>query len=230
MRLAGTDINIGSTVNGNVYANGQRISVLPGAVIRGNFIYQSPNAVNIAEGAQITGQVTRQPIEKRRPAPGLGILGNIIWFLAMFAFGALFIALFPGWSVRSAERIRTEPGWSALWGLIALIVTPVAIMLAFNTIIGIPIAIASLAGYIVALLLASIFSSIAVGRFILKSSSIWLQLLVGLILVFVFSAIPFIGFLVRLAVLIFGLGAMVLSFVRPYEQPILGAPRQEEAA
>jgi hypothetical protein len=230
LRIAGTNLSIRSTVNGNVNAAGQNISVLPGTVIRGNFTYESPNQANISENAQILGQVTRRPMEKRRPAFGAGILGSFLWFLAMLAFGALFVAIFPGWSARSAERLRAEPGWSALWGLIVLIITPIAIILAIITIIGIPIAIASLAGYIVALMLATIITSLAIGALILRRSSVWLQLLVGLILVFILSAIPYVGVAIKLAVLIFGLGAMVLSFVRPRERLIQGTPHQERTA
>lgn len=214
LKAAGTNLSIGGNIQGDVLANGSNISVLPGAIIGGDFIYESPNKAKIGEGARIAGRV-----EQREPRKGQGVPQGpsraaraLFGFLMMFAFGAVMVALFPRWSAETARRVIAAPGWSALVGFIALIVTPVAAIIAFVTIIGIPIGLTLLFIYIIAWIVAIVIAALTVGALTLRGRTIWLQLLLGLVIIYILGAIPVLGGLIRLAVLIFGLGAIALTF------------------
>lgn len=213
----GGSVSIGSNVTGNLHATGQRISLLPGAVVKGNVIYSSPNAIRIADSAKVTGKVIRQPYSVKRAGPN-PFAAWLLRFIAMWIFGAVLISLFPGWTKAASDQLMSKPGWSFLWGLIIFIVTPIAILIALVTLIGIPLSVAVLAVYILALLLAGIITSVTVGRLIARNASIWLQLLVGLLVLSVIAAIPFLGGLVQFLVILFGLGALALSVRRPADR------------
>ena len=138
----------------------------------------------------------------------------------MLLFGVVFIAIFPSWSAGAAKRVVESPGWSVVWGLVVLIAAPIAAIIALITVVGIPIGVASLAAYAVSLMLAINVSSLAVGGLALRGRySIWAQLALGLAIVYLIGAIPVLGWLVWIAVLLFGLGALALNVVRARPQP-----------
>jgi cytoskeletal protein CcmA (bactofilin family) len=66
LRLAGSTVTIGGDVGGAVSARGERISVLPNTIVRGDFIVQSPKPPEIAPDAQILGLVRHEPPPTRR--------------------------------------------------------------------------------------------------------------------------------------------------------------------
>lgn len=215
LKASGSNIEIGATVNGSVNATGQRIRLLPGALIRGNFIYRSPAEADIAEGATVQGRIIREEIEKQAPKGFAGrLITTIIGFLMMFLFGVVLIALFPRWMPSVGRRVLESPGWSALWGFVALIVVPIAAVVAMITVIGLPLGVALLLVYIVAMLVAVVISAIALGTLILRRQTIWLQFLVGLAILHIVGLIPVLGGIVWFAALIFGLGAIILSIFR----------------
>lgn len=211
---AGNSVEIGGTIYGNVKANGQEIIILPDTVIKGDFTYQSPQRAEIAKSAKIMGKITYQPQTRRAHHRGINFAGAFLKLLMGFVFGAVLIALFPHWMESTQRKVLDMPGWSVLWGFIALIVTPIVAMIAFVTIIGVPVGFALLFAYIIALMIAGIVSSIAVGSLILKGKSIWLRFLVGIVILIILELIPVIGGLIKLAAIVFGLGAIWLNSTR----------------
>jgi len=217
LRMAGSDLAVGARVSGNVYASGTNVSVLPGGVIRGDLVYESPNRAKIAGGATVLGRLIHRPARRAYSAPGR-LVSGIFGFFMMLLFGVVFVALFPRWSERSVGHVVESPGWSVLWGLVGLIVTPIAAAIALVTIVGIPIGLASLAAYLVSLMLAVVVSGVALGGLVLRGRAVvWWRLALGLLIIFLLGAIPFVGGLIWLAVVLFGLGALALSIVRRQE-------------
>lgn len=90
--------------------------------------------------------------------------------------------------------------------------------MACATIIGIPIGLTALALYAIALYLSQIPVSLYIGQRIIgrfrevdTKAILFGALALGLFTFRVLRLIPFLGFLIGLAVLLFGLGAMILS-------------------
>lgn len=220
VRAAGNNLNIGGNIGGDVFASGTNITVLPGTVIRGNLVYESHNKANIGEGAQITGRVEQRPPKKAPTMPrGPGRAARAIFgFLTMLAFGAVLLALFPRWSAETTREIISLPGRSALIGIIALIVVPIAVIIAVITLIGIPIGLTLLFAYIIAWLVSIVVAALTVGTLIIRGRSIWLQLLLGLVVLYIVGSIPLLGGLLRLAIPIFGFGAIALIFFQRRSQ------------
>lgn len=222
LRIGGTNITIGGTIGRDVYANGANITILPGTVIRGNLIYESVSNAKIDSGAKVLGRVEhRQPVQKHAGPSWPGrLLWAIMMTIMMFILGAIFITLFPRWSLGASQRIVTSPGWTALWGFIVLIVAPIAAFIAMITIIGIPIGVIILLSYFIALILTPIVAAIAFGSLLIKGRSPYLALLVGLLIIYILGLIPFIGWIIRFAACLFGLGAIWLNVMGNRLQPM----------
>jgi hypothetical protein len=111
--------------------------------------------------------------------------------------------------------IRQQPWGSLLWGLVVLIVTPVALAILAVTIIGIPLALIGVAIYVIEIYLAKIFTALAIGDLAadpLKiSDNRYLRLAVGLVIYFALGALPIVGGFVRFVGLLFGLGAVFIA-------------------
>ena len=222
MRVAGNDITIGGTVGGNVYAcSNNAIRILDGAVIRGNLFYESPQKASIAPGAKVLGRTEHSLPAKEKAKPVFWSkfmfwLGSLI---ASILFGIVFIALFPVYSQQTANTVKHSFWLSLGIGFITLIVVPILFFIILFTILGIPIALALLALYMVLLYAARIPVAIAIGQLFLGRGRESLpnqfgSMILGLVIIYLISAIPILGGLVKLIVAAVGLGAFVMSYWR----------------
>jgi hypothetical protein len=104
------------------------------------------------------------------------------------------------------------------WGFLGLCIIPIAVLILFFTLIGYPIAILGIYVYTVLFFLSSIFVSLVVGEKILQlffkkpeGISLYLSFILGTIILLVLGVIPFLGILVKLGVLLFGSGMLLIG-------------------
>lgn len=230
---AGTII-IGGTVEKDVNIDSTgSLTIGSGAVIKGNLKYASPQRADIKPDAKIKGTTTYQKTIIEKPAPEkkatvadffYSIFISIIWLCAMIILGIIFILIAPKRTVETAEMILKRPWASLGLGFLMLIVVPIASIILICTVIGIPLGLIGLMIYIVALYISKIFVSLMIGKKFLAwikkredVSLIW-SFIIGLIIVSILIAIPYLGTLVSLACIVFGLGAIYLSLVNTYKE------------
>lgn len=143
---------------------------------------------------------------------GWGWLNAIYGLFANLLLGAVLLLVLPGFSNRVADRAAESPGWSGLLGLLALIGVPFLLALVAVTIVGIPLAILGLFGYLFVLWVGVVYGEYAVGRWLLGRRSgepnRWYALGLGLVLFAVLGAIPVVGGVFVLGALLLGLGAL----------------------
>ena len=113
--------------------------------------------------------------------------------------------------------INLKPGKSFGIGLIILLLMPGLILLLVVTLLGIPLALMTLALFGVLIYLSKIFVGLWIGKLILESTkksqkeiSIVGATILGTLLLGLILTIPFIGFLIKITVCILGVGAMGL--------------------
>jgi hypothetical protein len=168
--------------------------------------------------------IDKLPPAKTEPAKALpfalffGALGWVTSFLMAFITGLVIILLVPRRLTLVAESIRTNPWPSLGWGAVILFVTPIAAILACCTIIGIPVGLITLGLYAAAIYLAQIPVGLFVGRWIIgyfgdvEGKGIMIgALALGLVIMHLLRLIPYFGFFVGLVIILFGLGALVVS-------------------
>jgi cytoskeletal protein CcmA (bactofilin family) len=196
-----------------------RLLLLEGARVGGDLDALLPEEVEIelAEGATVGGEVTKrshshaEAFFARFRAPHFYLL-LVVELVAAFAFGVVLYALAPALfasSVPTAGAFLRALGW----GLVALVAAPVAIGLTALTVVGIPIAVLGLFGYLTALYLADVVVGALIGRALLEPEAglgaFARALLVGLAIVVAGHAIPFLGAAVGVVSLLLGLGLLV---------------------
>ena len=136
--------------------------------------------------------------------------------------GLLIILIAPKRLASIAESISSRPGPSAGWGAIVLLVTPIAAVIICITIIGLPVGLIALALWGIAIYLAQIPVGLFLGQWIIShfrdvedNRGIMIgALATGLIILKLLSLIPYFGFFIGLAVILFGLGAVIATIRR----------------
>jgi hypothetical protein len=183
------------------------------------------NDVHIANGATIGGkrdiQVRVRKSQFTRPR---FYFHQAIWLAAAMLVGWLGLMLCPGFFQACAQAVGS--GWRSLGlGVGVLAGVPVAIIVACITLVGIPVALMLCAVYLAAIYLAKIWVGAFLGRALLKPAGAtkrdWLLgLLVGLLILTIVGFIPYLGGLVRLAMVCLGLGAFAWQLYRSSRPPI----------
>lgn len=206
-------------VNGNLEVQADRLTIGRGATIGGTLRYQSPTDADIAAGATIRGETTRT---NATPWTGVGAgalapfgtLMKIVWALVT---AAALVAVAPRLMYRFAE-IASPVVQPAILGAIGLVALPVFAVLAMTSVLGLPIGLLLLGGYLVALYLSQVVVGLALGRFLLprrwRDGSRGYLLLagtLGLILIGVLRLLPFlyVNMAVTLVVTLLGFGAII---------------------
>ncbi len=221
----GSAVTISNGVKGNVELKVESLTILPAANIEGNLTYTSEEEADIQSGAQIGGATTHKlPEVKEKRAKAFpfslfsGIGGKVTGLLMALIAGLVIILVAPRRLTSIAESIRSKPGPSAGWGAIILFLTPIAAIIVCITIIGIPVGLIALALYGIAIYLAQIPVGLFIGRWIIghfkevEGKAIMVgALALGLVILRLLRLIPYLGFFIGLAVILFGLGAVVVS-------------------
>jgi hypothetical protein len=205
---------IGADVGGAVRARADRVSILPGAVIRGDLVVRASEPPDISPEAQILGQVRYEEAESGGwfSWPGKWLFS----FLALLILGVTAMAFAPTWPERVADTMRARTWGSVFNGLIVLVVIPLAVAALAITIIGIPLAIVLLAFYVATLLLAGVFVSYRTGDWIVARlhrlhTSTWVRMILGVLVVSLAISLPMVGMVFAGIVLIIGAGALALE-------------------
>ena len=216
--------NLGGKIAGEVRAKGERLVIGDSADIGGAVKFEGQNPAEVSGQAKLASPVEFKKMEKKTENEGGGYyVWRVIWTGAFIVFGLVTFLLLPKFaheSVRAGEQI----GASAGLGVLVLFGVPIAAIIACITVVGLIVGISSLFVWVLMLIGAEIVVGAVVGQWILgKSSEIWPligRMVVGVILVRVVTTIPHITFWTRLAVVLWGMGAISLAIYRKF-QPVI---------
>jgi len=228
---AGT-ARIDGLIKGDINSGVEHLTIASTASIQGKLTYISENEANIQSGAQIRGTITHKlPDIKERLAVGthrlpdvkerltlVGFWGRVIGFLMTLVLGIVIVLLAPRRVKAVTESIRTRPWASLGWGAIILIFTPIAALIACITIIGLPLGLITLVLYTIAICLTQLFIGLFIGQLIIGGSrgvesraALVGALVLGLAILSILRLIPYLGAVIWLATILFGLGAILVS-------------------
>jgi cytoskeletal protein CcmA (bactofilin family) len=235
-RIAAGSVIVSGPVAGNLDAMTGDLRLTSKATVSGNLTYWSQEAASIDPGAKIAGGVTRKALpEVSRPRmetvlgalAGVVIVAKLVSAASTLILGLLLIYLFPGYTQSTISTLSARPAASFGIGLLALIVTPAAATMLLVTVLGLPIGLMAIALYLVAIFLVRVFVIVWLGRALLswrgnEVRNTW-ALVVGLIVYSVLTLIPFVGGLVALSAILFGLGATLLA-----DRSLYTAAREKE--
>jgi hypothetical protein len=179
-------------------------------------IYTSANEASVDTSAIIGGQLKRlePPSEHTVARPGLSVWSVIRPVLSLLALALLMILVFPGFTAGTAAVIGEKPGASAGYGALLIFAAPLAALILLITVIGIPIGLLSMLLYVVLLYTARVFTgfflaSLFFNRINKKLHPLWVALC-GVLVLALLIQIPYLGWLINLAAVIFASGALIL--------------------
>jgi cytoskeletal protein CcmA (bactofilin family) len=207
---------IGGDIGGAVNASARQVTVLPDAVVRGDLIVRAPEPPVISPGAQVMGNVDYQ----RTGGAGWWLAWPVLWgflFLSLLVLNLIGLYVAPTWFSRVAETLRTRPLLSLLAGAVVLIAIPIVIAILMITLVGIPLAVILSAAYVIALILSAAFVSYRIGLWVFDrlhrtGVSRWSAMVVGALLVSLGVSLPIVGWLIALAIVLIGAGALAVDW------------------
>ena len=217
-RVAAGEIIVRGTVNGDANFIADRLDLAPGARITGDLDYRARTPLSPEAAAQVEGAVRyEEPIED--PEDGGGGFGFLFWFwqvLASLLTGIVVVAALRGVVERLVASIAEETTLGALLGFTAFLLIPVAAAIAIVTLVGLPIGVAAVLLFGLALYAAKLPIAVWLGGRLLglagrPGASPYAAMAVGILLLYLLFAIPFVGWLFWLAATWLGLGAMVVA-------------------
>lgn len=215
VRMSSGSVTLRNKVGGDVTGRIDHLK-LDGAQIGGNLDYTSDNQVELLNGARVAGTTTRHA---RGGRAGNAVVSWLQGLVGIFALGLLLILLLPALSTRAIDTERAQP-WASLGiGAAICIVTPIVALIVF--IVGIFIGgwwlgLLLIPIWILALAVGYVVSGFLLGRLIFAQLG-WsqyhdaLKLLGGLLVLSIVLIIPVLGWLVGLAALLFGTGALAIA-------------------
>jgi len=137
------------------------------------------------------------------------------WIVALLITGIVIFSFFKNASHDYLEKARKDVLKSIGLGFLILVVTPIALVLLMVLVFTIPLSLILLVVYLVLLYLSLVYSALYIGDAVLhylrKNNGHWPLLgmfALGLILVILLPEIPFIGWLINLVIICFGMGSL----------------------
>lgn len=238
LQAAAGEFTLTGEIAGDAEIVAKRIALGPGARIGGDLRYYSETEPDIADGAVIGGTIAEldeewlDEIDFERDRGGFW--SWLMLVLSLVVFGVVVRLVAPGLVTATATLARERTLSSLGIGFLVLVVTPIAAGLLLVSFIGAPLGIFALILLLVVVGLALTTIALAIGdrlrRFARGAAEapttivtlLWLA--VGMIVLAIIGAIPFLGGLIILIALLVGLGAVCRRMFSLLRSPAATAP------
>jgi hypothetical protein len=222
LTIAGGAVRIDGVVAGNLtITKAKQVTIGSHAVIKKNFEYTAATQAVMEQGAQVTGQTVFH--QAAPPAPRNGALWAFAGIVTAWFFIKFIVALTAAyllWYLRKKdmqsilEAVQTSFWRELLRGFSFMVLIPIAVIIAFVTIIGAIPALVALLVYIAVLVLASPIAFIFTASLFKKNSMeiAWYHILLGALVFCIVGIIPFVGWIACFVVYLVSLGGLVNVF------------------
>jgi hypothetical protein len=210
--------NISGPVGGAIDARGDSLTFGSGAQVDGTVKFKGNRPPDVSSRAKLAFAPTFSQIEHHTEySESHFYVWRVIWTAAVILFALVLFLLMPSFAretVDSAERYGASFGL----GLLVLFGIPIAAIIACITVVGLLIGISTFVLWLAALFSAQIVVGSVVGQWLMgRTNETWQligRMVVGVIVIRVVGMIPILGFWVRFAVVLWGMGAISLTIYR----------------
>jgi hypothetical protein len=224
LRAAAGHVTLDGTVGGDASVAAGTLELGPNARIGGKLRFRG-GQMERDPAAQVAGGVEHasRRSHKLEYTPFSRSRGGWIWTAGLVLLAAIIAGSLPALSTRMGEELRTRPWMAALFGLVALVVIPIASILVMITIIGIPIALLALMAYAALLIVGYVFASVVASGLLLErvkpevaGRPAWRAgaAVLAMLALALLGRIPVLGALVIFVALIVGVGLIVHAIIR----------------
>lgn len=206
---------IDGSVGGDIDVATQRFEAGSSAMVDGDVLYRSPTGASIDDGAEILGTITRLPSQSNFVYGVILTIANLVGFLGFLLSGLVVLFVLRGSSSRATGAVVTKPIRSFLYGLVAVVVAPIAVVVLAATLVGLPLAIMLAMAMVASLIVGPVPAVAALGnRLLWKKGGILAAFAVGAVLWrATIWLIPVVGGVLYVIALVWGIGAWIIGFV-----------------
>lgn len=223
LEAGAADVRLHGAVDGDATVGADTLAVGPTATIGGSLTYDAQE-FTLSDDAAVTGSVTRDEslsvdgpdvfgADGQPALPSIpSWVGSLYGALVNLLLGAVLLLAAPRFARELVDTGTSRALRSGGIGLLALVATPIVLLLLLLTIVGIPLSIAGFVAFALVLWVTSVYGALVVGTWLLSLldyANRWAALVVGVVVVTLVDFVPIVGGLVSLLVLLVGLGAFV---------------------
>ena len=222
--ILASNLRVSSQINNDLQSYVGQMRITSKAVIGRNLDYRSNNPAWIEAGATIHGTTTYHPSFVHELVKGTWIQSLLVGskivailmnFFYTFVIGLILIKIFPKNLESALYELKKHPLKSFSYGLMLLILLPLASLLMLMTILGIPFALTLIALNIIGFYTAKVYCIFWASNWIFAKLKMRTNRLpsffLGLVIYFCLTAIPVFGTILAFVFMLLGLGAGVLS-------------------
>ncbi len=217
----GKSVNLRFDERNNRKADQPALTIAGTAVINGDLKYTAKLDAAVDAKAKIKGQTLRtmpKAFAQKSDFKRTGwYWGKLISIFSAWVLGLVLISFWREQVLKITDLMLNKIGPSLGWGVLALLLTPIIVFILLITIIGLPLAFITFGLWLIAIYLSKILVGILVGRSLLnnfwlaKKDSLILAMVIGIIVSYLIFAIPFIGWIIALLAVLWGLGGIMLA-------------------
>lgn len=210
--LAGNNIVIDGVINGNLEVVGENITIGENAFVYGTIKIKSENEANI------NGSVAWKDIEYDNTSyklsfkeSNIGIVAKFMNFLSCIIITLLMFVIAKSYFLSLNKELNLYIGKFMLIGLGMIIIIPILIVTLMITAIGLPIGLMLLTALMSILYLSPMYTGIVVGLQLFKNKNIYLQIILGVLIIKLLLMLPYINMIVFLGCGMFMLGSLFVK-------------------
>jgi hypothetical protein len=218
------ETSIGGSVEGEIRVRGDSLSVGSNASIGGKASFEGHNPADVASGAKLASPISFKKVEHSRTERGGGYyVWRVIWASAFILFGLVLLWVLPQFSKEAAANVENV-GASFGLGVLVGFALPIAAVLTCVTVVGLFVGLSAFFLWFASLYFSQIVVGAAVGSWILgRTNETWPlvgRMAIGMLILRACMTVPFIGGWVKIAVILWGIGAISLAAYRRL-QPVM---------
>jgi len=222
VKLAGGSVTINGRINGDVTIyDAQSVELGSNAYIGGDFKYEAPQSATIASTAKVVGATEFSPTTPVNftALAGLMAFATIAKWLGVLS--AFILALLVAYLLTKFAKYMVgksfEKPWASFgWGMLVLIVSPIALLILLASILGLSVGILLGVTLGAVMVFAKPLGALVLGAWIVRLFSKgkelrvdWLTALIGVLLVAVLSVVPVVGWIIPFFTYMVALGVLV---------------------
>jgi hypothetical protein len=217
--------SISGPIGGEMRAKGDSLNISSSASIGGKAYFEGGKPAYVSAEAKLASPLEYKKLEHKSDMErGTGYyFWRIIWASAYLLFGLVLLSLLPQFSREAAANVDNA-GASIGLGVLVGFAVPIAALIACVTVVGLFVGISAFFLWYASLYFAQIIVGAAVGQWMLgRTSETWPfigRMAVGVLLLRVIMAIPYLGVWIKIAAVIWGVGAISLAIYRRL-QPVM---------
>jgi cytoskeletal protein CcmA (bactofilin family) len=219
----GDRIDLNGVVGGSIDEKGAGLEIGSRAQVDGPIRFEGENEAVVSSGAKLASPVQfKKHVHKKEEFGRTSAFWTCVLLIAFASYGmVLFLAVpnFAQESVQSAENIGASLGL----GLLVFFGVLIGSIIAMCTLIGLFVGFSSLFVWLIAVYAAQPVVGALIGQWILgRSKETWPligRMMLGIFIIRIATLLPHIGWLIKLGVVLWGLGAISLALYRRFRPP-----------